>query len=711
MNGLGALIRRTDDDYLIGLSNKGIVKRAYKDLEQETPVLTWQGEEAQVALREETCVLCAPLGESRCSCPSRSICRHVVTAILWMRRKLSEEPESGEENAGGRAPILLEEILSIPADRLKRACGSRSFRLFLAHMRAEELPPLEESSIVTVTLPWENAVVKLLEPFACSACSCHSRELCVHKAQAALAYQIKKGRISLEALERMQKTEETWDMEQAVRTGGNVRRALIRQLDTGLSRQSKEVTEELERLAVLSHRARLPELENGLRSLAGEYGRYFSRSAAFCEEALLRMLMQLYELAGRLKEAKTQEELGGLAGSFRETYEPAGRLHLVGMGGRTFSGRTGYEGEIYYFLEIQKKEWYTWTDARPVFYEGVRRRPPAGERQAQAPWGLNCSREQMQMLEFRLTNARAASGGRLSASQETKAEIVGARSLENEAVRGMIFWDYKELLRRYFSEKNADKNRSMGRREYPALVGAVRWEKTDFDTVQQRFSWCVRDIMGRRLFISMKYTKEEKLTIRLLERLEQRLRTGFQGALVFFGSLYLDEEDRMCLFPVEFFVEEAEMAGKSLKSSEPEDKECTDRPKRGGPPDEETVRTLAQYCREASGLLSDLLVTGLSSVQDDLLDRMTALTEEGESLGLHGAAGELSYMEELLRGKRHRMEFSPEQAARAMGRLNRYLLACRGKLSCDTALLSMEHTEEKKSIPQDGEERPPVQKG
>ena len=35
MEELKRLLGQTDDEYFIGLSNKGIVKRAYKDLEQE----------------------------------------------------------------------------------------------------------------------------------------------------------------------------------------------------------------------------------------------------------------------------------------------------------------------------------------------------------------------------------------------------------------------------------------------------------------------------------------------------------------------------------------------------------------------------------------------------------------------------------------------------------------------------------------------------
>ena len=226
---LMAMIKDVDDDYLIGLSNKGTVKRAYKDLDQETPVVTWEEEGAKVALKEETCMIRMPLGESTCSCPSRSVCRHMITAILWLKKeasqnagaeapeentKASEAPEEAapaEETAG---PKLLEEVLQIPSERLKRALKGRKYQQFLARMRAGEKPTMEESSIVTVTIPWENATVKLLEPFAYSTCTCHSKELCAHKAQAVLAYQIEKGRTALADLDELEEESRTYDMEQ-----------------------------------------------------------------------------------------------------------------------------------------------------------------------------------------------------------------------------------------------------------------------------------------------------------------------------------------------------------------------------------------------------------------------------------------------------------------------------------------------------------------
>ena len=99
MESLKRLLIQADDGYLEGLSNKGTVKRAYKDLEQEQPEVVWDEEtgEAQAAFGDTVCHIRAPLGESTCSCPSRSVCRHIVAAILYLRHGLMAEETAGED--------------------------------------------------------------------------------------------------------------------------------------------------------------------------------------------------------------------------------------------------------------------------------------------------------------------------------------------------------------------------------------------------------------------------------------------------------------------------------------------------------------------------------------------------------------------------------------------------------------------------------------
>lgn len=746
---LKKLLGQADDDYLIGLGNKGILKRAYKDLEQESPAADWQQGEVQdkeqgkaqaetqnkeqakargkeqakvqVKLSEETCVICAPLGESTCTCPSRSICRHIVTAILWLKGNL----DAG--GSGGADKPKFSEFLEIPMARLVKACGASHFRKFLAHVRTGGLPQIEASSIVTVELPWEQAVVKLLEPLSYSSCTCHSKELCTHKAQALLAWRLREGACTLQELETGQEAEGTLDLEQVREACESIRETVRLHLCTGLSRQSPEASVSMERLAVICHRAGLADMERSLRGAAAEYTQYFERQARFREEELLDRLLGLYALAGYMLKEERPGELQKIAGTFRDTYEFAGKLRLVGIGSRSFQSKTGYEGEIYYFLDEASERYLTWTDARPMFYEGTGRRPVTAPEHSQAPWGLNCSREQLFQAEIELSDARLAPGGRLSASQETKGELLGAKSLYDEEISRRIVWDYTELLKIFgASEFEAYEGAESGGdetedriKERLALLGAVRWGEAVFDKAMQRFSWELFDLEGHCIYVSLKYTKEEKFIIRLLERLEKRVREGNYASLVLFGALYL-QEGRLCLYPIEFWLQEDDRLLSSCGKELPADKEAfegkeitadkevdavkkTAAEKEMMPdkktsadkeqthlPSEEALDTMEQYLKDAGRQLADLFVSGLTSSSEELEGRILACAREGEELGLHYAGKKLAELGELLKGRHHQMEFSPEPLLEVWEGVQRYLKVCGEKVSLDRARLSVE---------------------
>ena len=801
MEQLRAALRQADDDYLTGLSNKGILKRSYKDLDGETPTYVWQGETAEVTLKSETCVIRNPLGDSSCSCPSSGICRHVVTAILWLKgqmdqdgqgtqesqdgrgnqadqesrgsqkdwenpesqgnQKGSENPENQEvsdslvtgdsQNAGvgqttsdssvrvsvkeeagelaGEKPGIKaaeprEDFLSVTLDRLKKVCGSRRFQTFLSHAKSEELPELVETSIVTVAIPWEQVTVRLLSPLEHSTCTCHSKELCVHKAQALLIYQLKYGRISLKDLEDTESVEIVIDMQQAKEAAIKVREHILEQLEMGLSRQSPEVEESLERLAIICHRAQLANFESRLREITSEYRLYFKRSAAFLSQELLGRMLSLYALTGKVIGAQTLGELAAFAGNFRSDYEPVGRLKLMGMGARSFSSKTGYEGEIYYFLETVQKKWYTWTDVRPIFYEGVRRLSNSSADRMEAPWGLPCNREQLTELEFELSNAKVASGKKLSVSRDTRGVILGNRNLDAPKVQELIYEDYEELLKDCFGPQqngsffmgdgsedyndqdnpdtgddgignddatgNDAESRSSGgrRRERLALVQAYGWEEPLFDSVSQRFSWGMHDRKGRTIFVSLRYTEREKLIIDMLERLEQRLKNK-EKSLIFLGTVYL-EGGRLCLYPIEFFRRTQEFAAKDLQE-EMNVTEADSSVSSGTAIVAAAIpETMEQYRQEAVRTLSDLLASGLSSVQEDILSALSLLAEDGRRLGLSLAGEEFSTIGEMLGNRRHQMDFRPEPVVDAMERLSRYLRACGEKLSFDRARCALE---------------------
>lgn len=730
MESLKHLLVQADDGYLEGLSNRGTVKRAYKDLEQEQPEVVWDGEtgEAQAAFGDTVCHIRAPLGESTCSCPSRSVCRHIVAAILYLRQglmaeKTAEEAPPSQASAGetseaaapagetsaAAAPVaeapaaevpaaglvpseLRQALLAVPLSRIKNACGDKAGREFAGRIEAGERPVIEAGSTVTVTFPWDGRTVHLLYPLEYSACSCHSRKFCAHKALAVLAFQLEDKAVSIQAFKSQIEEAEDWDQAAVSQALCSLKEGIGLQLATGLSRLSPEAAESMERLAVISHGAGLAAFEAGCRRAASQYRQYFSRAAAFREEELLEKLLSLYRRAECLAREEGAKGRRALAGSFRDAYYPVPALHLTAIGSRSFKSKAGYEGEKYYFLETEQKKWYAWIDARPTFYEGVRRRPAGRGGREQAPWGLSCSRERMMELELVLTGAKAAADGRISVSKDTKSEVIGTRRLSRPEVQAMIFQDYRRLLDwlRGFS-------REEGGGEPLALVEADIVSQGHFDTVRQRFSMELFDREGRRLLAAVRYSPEEKLTIQALERLASRLEKQGKKSVVFFGIPYL-EEGQLCLYPIEYFDSRESAGGEKVAGHGEEmaadGQEAADQPGKAAAledtPPAEAVKAAADLLGEVRRALADLFQSGLSSAPEELAKRFGRLGEACGDLGLHGAEDGLGRMAGLLEEKRHRFKMDRDPVILLWADLAAYVRKGLKETDFDLAAAGME---------------------
>lgn len=526
--GLRAALAAADDDYLTGLSNKGTVNRAKKDLANLTPTAEAAGEMAVVTMGTETVMLTVPLGRSMCSCPSSSMCRHRIGAMLWLR-----------EQAGTAAPPKpeFESLKTYPADKLVRQLGQKRVAGILFRHRSGNGPFIDESTIVRVELSWYPEVARLLEPIGDSTCSCRSKAFCVHRAEALLYWQLKKGIVKPEALEP-EAEEAGPDTERTRGVCAAVCQMLSEQLTTGLSRMPEEILDTVERMAALSHTAQLPDLERALRSLHGEYAAYFARSATFRENALLERLSRAFRLASAMERAEGPE-LRHLAGVFREDYSRIPDLKLYLLGLREYTGRSGYGGTIYYFFERDTHEFYTFRDLRPNYYDTRRKRQDA------APWDLPCTLRKAWNCALDLKGPRVNASNNLSATKDTEAVYLGAAKPWLVVPDSMICRDFDALVERSNPEK--------GEIDRLVVLRPQRVELRRFDTVEQVFSMDLFDGAGRDVRLEVRYSKLEEGVIVLLEGLARQVRQGL-SAPVFFGLVYREGELLKC-YPIEYFTD------------------------------------------------------------------------------------------------------------------------------------------------------------
>ena len=534
---LAAALAAADEDYLIGLCNKGTVNRAKKDLAAlAQPEATAEGDEMVVRLGDVVCRIRAPLGESGCSCPSSGICRHRIAAILWLRQ------QTGPDEGGGptAASSDFAQLRVFPAEKLVRQLGAKRVADLLVRQAGGEGAAISAGgSTIVVELPWRAVTVRLLEPLEHSSCSCHSQSFCVHKAEALLAWQLQTGVTDPAALRALCPPEDGRDPEAVRRVCREVRQSLAAQLATGLSRLPPEARETVERLAALAHTAGLPSLERALRALHEEYTACFARSAAFRDSMCLARFGRAFDLAGAL-EAADEEVLYTLAGSFRDEYRPVGRLELYLLGLRAVAGRSGYEGTVYYFWEREAHRFYTYADLRPAYYEeGARRRKDT------VLWKLPCTLRQAWNCALDLDGARVNNDGGLSSTGQCSAVLLGRQPPVSMVPQSEIYTDFSRLL----AERSAPR---APERKRLALVRPARCEPQEYDRVRQTFCLRLVDTAGRDLWVEVRYKETEQAVVQTLERFAGRLRRRPDTAAVFFGSVYR-EGDRLKLYPIELF--------------------------------------------------------------------------------------------------------------------------------------------------------------
>ena len=542
-----------DDEYLIGLTNKGIVKRAYKDKETAVIKIRKLEEEAALQVDGETVILSFPLGDSKCSCPSRSICRHIISGILFLKEQTacsdSDTEKSDQKNVSAentdisdKQEKLWNEIRSFPEKDLFKAMGTRRLTSFLNKAGKKIRPEIEESSIFTVPLPGENITVKLLSPLEYSSCSCHKKELCVHKAEAILWCKLKAGVLSLKELEESQKKDAPFDPEQIKGAAVQMKDYLEELMATGLSRVSPDVTDSLERLAIISHNAGLADFEKSFRALSTLYQSYLNRQASFQTADLMKKLSGLYSRVNILLKTEDIALLAAQAGEFRADYLSAGDLDLTGITIEHYEDASGYEGETVYFLETNKNRWYTYTTARPVFYDN--RKKWGRPQKAEAPWGLACSLENLTMMRIHLTNAKCDERRRLSSSKETKGEILGNRSPYPDEIPGWYYEDFSRLFSEQIAAvRQAEPEKNIWGRDLVFIQPAF-CEKAVFSKTEQTLSMILYDGEKREIILELPYSKEEARSIRYLEKIRE------DDPPCFIGKIFL-RDGRIRLVPVD----------------------------------------------------------------------------------------------------------------------------------------------------------------
>ena len=558
MSSLREQLSIIDEAYLTGISNKGLVNRAQKDLAASGIRFNLGETTLEATFTDGTSVtITGTLGNFKCSCPSRTICKHVIMTIINASENIvagqgqtagsgtisaGQEQEAGSDGSldANRGPVgRFDYLLVYKRDALVKEYGKSVFNDVLFKVMSGETCGIEESSILILKIMDGAFTVRFLPGVSASEsiCSCKTKN-CRHRLEAIMQYiKHKTGKLEFELVG----TETDVNIE--------IIPHVIDFIETifriGLIRLPVEYAEKCAQFAVLCHGAGFAVFERLFETCSRELTLYEQKSASFNSNTLIRNLTRIYQLCSEIQKGGTEAAVK-LAGKFKRQYMELLTLRVMGLGAYPWYAKSGFCGVTALFYTPDLRQTLTFTSSRPVESE---REAVVGILQtwrAKTVWNLPVSFGAISKVELSLSGAKISDNGRLSSSMNTSASIIKpVTSLDENALEvnengGIRLDDFSKIKHLFSSETDSS------RLVYAVLMISAIGEGS-FNKVTQTFSMQLTDKYDNKLPLSIRYSEINETAILNFEHLE---RNAMVPDAITVSISLSDEDFQAVLFPV-----------------------------------------------------------------------------------------------------------------------------------------------------------------
>ncbi|MEE0931762.1 MAG: hypothetical protein U0L64_01775 [Clostridium sp.] len=546
---LNSYINSLDEDYLIGISNKGIVKRANKDLEKlESIEYDIKDDYIEFKIDDITCSVNEEVQKYKCSCPSRTICKHIIMCYLYIMNNkekiFGEIKEECNEEQLEEDKIETKEFIRLKEyniENIKKNIGEKALVDIIRKINFGINYTITETAMVTVDFGEELIKVRLLDDIENSLCSCKSKELCIHKAEALILYKLYKNYISLEELNNYLISKEVLDYENIKKATVEIRNLIEEILISGISRVPETILDSINNMAIKCHNYDLPNFEKTLRGIREEIILYFNKNAAFKNEKLLNILTTLYIKTLTLENSNNFNIISEIIGEFKSSYYSIPVIELNGIGEENWTSNSGYKGTTYYFFENKRGEIFTFTKAIATYYDNMPRRNYIIDNNV-APWGLKCKLEELDKIHFKLKGGKVNLQNRISSSNESRGDLIGLSDIASLNLERYKFDNWEKVIDSVFlNKKKNNENYNL------VFLEGNKFGESKFDNITQTFTLEIKDKDENVMEINIKFSLEKKHLIKTLERLYKRGKVP-----MFFGRVYIDE-GKIKFYPISYF--------------------------------------------------------------------------------------------------------------------------------------------------------------
>ena len=434
----GQFVPFANEAFLVTLANKGLYKRALKDLETTGQVeLTVTDGRLQIRLDDITVSLDPNVAQSTCSCPSKTVCKHILMGILVAAGYASSESETapaGCENVSPNAtpePPSSEawkELKNVDLALLRKQAGKKLFEDTLRLIQDGWTADFTEGDILEATINTESITVYFPKEDSLNraVCKCGESGLCKHKLIAILSYLSLEGTLSSDTdgsqPELSLLTEDTLNVLKGTS------RFILGILEKGLISCGENEAETAIQYSIWLETCGIGNLARLFRSLSSDIENMLAKHVGFQPLTTFATLSRLHNtITLILRNTQNNKMLSRLIEGTRSDYYTTPVGHFTGLGAYPWQTRSGYFGITAYFFYHEKQSICTLTSSMADYYEQTQSlvTPENLNRQLemQSFWNNNASLARLSSSTLVLRNFKLNRQQRLSSSTQTQCEI------------------------------------------------------------------------------------------------------------------------------------------------------------------------------------------------------------------------------------------------------------------------------------------------
>jgi len=528
------------DDALVALANKGLLRRASKDLEKAAPPAVEEFADGLLIRGEGWTVTMPPDGpaEATDDTSASGVTRQILHATMYLRNvwltSEADDPAAEESSASKCGEHQLDPAIEEAIELLAAASTAELFKwagktplleastAFKPNAMIDDTPQLtiqfseNDVRVVLMTDRPAKTLSKLLAQFKSTAPkSEHPRWVM----QAVLALKAAKGHST--EVENDPGAELTDAIrEDRKRVAESTMKLLLSVAAAGIAHPSTRIMERFQTASVTADAAKFPRLSRLLNSIAEDARLQLARDATADPTRMKQRMVVAYALA----EAAAREENAkrvDLFGRPRTNYTPVAHLELHGLGTYGWRTASGYEGLTTLLWDDEAKRFLTTTAARAdgqdihfsaswAYREGV-------------GWSGGTAIGEMCRHRLNLSDAKINPEGRLSSSEQCKVTVaeLSQPSDLNFGKHDIRSWNQLAEIARMSQPIGL---RLPDSRAAYVVLRPTEWGERWFDELQQAFVWQLHDAEGNVVELRIPWTQMD------------------EGSTAFFESLKVDRD-------------------------------------------------------------------------------------------------------------------------------------------------------------------------